>query len=84
MCIRDRHESLYRGTLDQIDNLIAIPESEVKGEFTLIIKILEKKEEIDLGLQKDLLTFLNKGDAAKVLSKVYKVPKRDIYKKFPK
>ena len=79
-----KHESLYRGTLDQINTLIAIPENEVKGEFTLIIKISEKKEEIDLSLQKYLLSFLNKGDAAKVLSKVYKLPKRDIYKKFPK
>ena len=79
-----KHESLYRGTLDEIGNLISIPENEVRGEFTIIIKILGKPEEIDLNLQKDLLSFLNKGDAAKVLSKVYKLPKREIYKKFPK
>lgn len=79
-----KHESLYRGTLNQIDNLITIPKNEIKGEFTITIKILAKPEEIDLGLQKDLLSFLNKGDAAKVLSKLYKLPKREIYKKFPK
>ncbi|NCX77207.1 MAG: hypothetical protein EBW94_00925, partial [Proteobacteria bacterium] len=79
-----KHESLYRGTLNQIDNLITIPKNEIKGEFTITIKIIGNPEEIDLGLQKDLLSILNKGDAAKVLSKLYKLPKREIYKKFPK
>ena len=79
-----KHESLYRGQLKEISESNFIPESELKGEITVVLKILDSKKDIDLTLQEELLSFLSKGDAAKVLSKIYKVPKREIYKKFPK
>ncbi|MEK9649578.1 MAG: 16S rRNA (cytidine(1402)-2'-O)-methyltransferase [Gammaproteobacteria bacterium] len=78
------YETLYRGSLLQMNNLIGLLKSALKGEFTIVVGSIENKELFNLDLQEDLLSFLSKGDAAKVLAKIYKIPKREIYKKFPK
>ena len=78
-----KHESIYRGTLLEILNLIKENEIKLLGEFVLLLNTnasLGKNMMLDENFCRPFLDYLSASDASKLLAKITDSSKQQIYK----
>tara|TARA_Y100000768_G_scaffold272861_1_gene208808 strand:+ start:1689 stop:2510 length:822 start_codon:yes stop_codon:yes gene_type:complete len=78
-----KHESIYRGTLVEIMNLIKENEIKFKGEFVLLLNSdssFVKGKDLDEDFCRPFLDYLSPTDASKLIAKITSSPKQKIYK----
>ena len=78
------HESIYRGSIENIIQMIGKEEIVLKGEFVIVIggsSSVEHKFVLKESVKREFLSKLSVSDSAKLISLLSGVNKRDIYKK---
>ena len=78
-----KHESIYRGNLEDIFNLIKNNKIKLKGEFVLLLNMntsFDKDIKLDETFCRPFLDYLSPSDASKLISKVTGFPKQEAYK----
>ena len=78
------HESIYRGSIENIIQMIGKEEIVLKGEFVIVIggsSSIENKFVLKESVKREFLSKLSVSDSAKLISLLSGVNKRDIYKK---
>ena len=77
------YESIYRGSLEQIN--LQMLESKIKllGEFVLVIQSSKKSQsspDLNVGFCKPFLGYMSPSDASKLIAKITNHSKQDVYK----
>jgi 16S rRNA (cytidine1402-2'-O)-methyltransferase len=78
-----KHESIYRGTLKEILNLIKNDEIKLLGEFVILLNIrssFTKQTKLDESFCRPFLDYLSPADASKLISKITDFSKQEAYK----
>tara|TARA_Y100001935_G_scaffold203540_1_gene172208 strand:- start:127 stop:948 length:822 start_codon:yes stop_codon:yes gene_type:complete len=78
-----KHESIYRGTLEEIVNLIKDNKIKLLGEFVLLLKInssFDKGTILDENFCRPFLDYLSPTDASKLIAKITSSSKQEVYK----
>jgi len=78
-----KHESIYRGTPEEILNLIQKNEIKLLGEFVLLLNTdssIGKYTKLDENFCRPFLDYLSPTDASKLIAKVTSFSKQEIYK----
>ena len=81
--ITKRHESIYRGTLEEIMHLIKNKKIKFLGEFVLLLNsrsshIINTK--LDEKFCRPFLDYLSPADASKLIAKITSFSKKEVYK----
>jgi 16S rRNA (cytidine1402-2'-O)-methyltransferase len=79
------HESIYRGSLEEILTLVKTNKIKFLGEFALLIhpsKSHSKDFDLDENFCKPFLDYLSPTDASKLIAKITNFSKQDIYRFF--
>ena len=78
-----KHESIYRGTLAEILNLIQENEIKLLGEFVLVLNTnssYQKDVMLDENFCLPFLDYLSLNDASKLIAKISNSPKQKVYR----
>jgi len=78
-----KHESIYRGTLEEIFNLIKSNEIKLLGEFVILLNAnssFTKQTELDESFCLPFLDYLSPADASKLIAKITDFSKQEAYK----
>ena len=78
-----KHESIYRGTFEEIINLIKENEIKLLGEFVLLLNTnssFGQNINLDENFCRPFLNYLSPTDASKLIAKITSSPKQQVYK----
>ena len=78
-----KHESIYRGTLEEIYNLIKNNKIKLLGEFVLLLNTdssFRKDARLDDRFCRPFLDYLSPTDASKLIAKITSFSKHEVYK----
>ena len=78
-----KYESIYRGSLREILNLIKRDKIKLRGEFVIVLNTSNsfiKKTKLDESFCRQFLDYLSPTDASKLISKISNLPKKEVYK----
>ena len=78
-----KHESIYRGTLTEISNLIKENKIKLLGEFVLLLNSdssFSKSMNLDENFCRPFLDYLSPTDASKLIAKITTSSKQQVYK----
>ena len=78
-----KHESVYRGKLVEILNLIRDDEIKLLGEFVLLLNTessFVKDIKLDENFCRPFLDYLSPADASKLIAKITSFSKNEVYK----
>jgi|TARA_A100001015_G_scaffold64818_1_gene71628 16S rRNA (cytidine1402-2'-O)-methyltransferase len=81
--ITKRHESIYRGTLEEILHLIKNNKIKFLGEFVLLLNTrssLITNTKLDENFCRPFLDYLSPTDASKLIAKITSLSKKEVYK----
>ena len=81
--ITKKHESIYRGTLEEILHLIKNNKIKFLGEFVLLLNTqssLTKDSKLDENFCRPFLDYLSPTDASKLIAKISSYSKKEVYK----
>ncbi len=78
-----KHETIYRGTLEEILNLIKGNKIKLLGEFVLLLNSyssFSKDIKLDENFCRPFLDYLSPADASKLIAKITSFSKHEVYK----
>ena len=81
--ITKRHESIYRGTLEEILHLIKNNKIKFLGEFVLLLNMRSSfmtNTKLDENFCRPFLDYLSPTDASKLIAKITSLSKKEVYK----
>ena len=81
--ITKKHESIYRGTLEEILHLIKNNKIKFLGEFVLLLNSqssLIKDSKLDENFCRPFLDYLSPTDASKLIAKISSFSRKEVYK----
>ena len=77
------YESVYRGTIEEIQILIKKNEITLLGEFVILVhpySYLKKFFDLDENFCRPFLDYLSPADASKLIAKITSFSKQEVYK----